>query len=129
MSIALYQQTSCNHGRPQLIGVMLEWWQEAGRDESYPRSAVSDGHVRLTLWQVDHSLEVNDFHRRRNVGLHHVALEVATEDELVNVYERVKEWPGVAIEFAPELVGTGPRKHMMFSEPGGIRMELIWSGE
>ena len=29
----------------------------------------------------------------------------------------------------PELLGSGPRKHMIFFEPGGIRLELIWSGE
>ena len=37
-------------------------WEESGRDESYPRSAVGDGSIRLTLWQVDHDLSVNDFH-------------------------------------------------------------------
>jgi catechol 2,3-dioxygenase-like lactoylglutathione lyase family enzyme len=25
-------------------------WSEFGRDDSYPRTAVSDGVVRLTLW-------------------------------------------------------------------------------
>jgi len=55
-------------------------WVESGRDESYPRTAVSDGHIRLTLWQVDRSLDVQPFNRRRNVGLHHLALEVASED-------------------------------------------------
>jgi catechol 2,3-dioxygenase-like lactoylglutathione lyase family enzyme len=57
-------------------------WEESGRDDSYPRSAVSDGNVRLTLWQVDHALAVNEFHFRQNVGLHHFALEVATQEEL-----------------------------------------------
>ena len=26
-------------------------WEESGYDASYPRTAVSDGVVRLTLWQ------------------------------------------------------------------------------
>ena len=43
--------------------------------------------------------------------------------------EKDRAWPGISIEFMPELVGQGPRKHMMFAEPGGIRLELIWSGE
>ena len=103
-------------------------WQEAGRDESYPRSAVSDGHVRLTLWQVDHSLDVQTFDRRRNIGLHHLALEVESEAELVQLHARVSAWPGIEVEFAPELVGSGPRKHMMCYEPGGIRVEFIWPG-
>jgi lactoylglutathione lyase len=103
-------------------------WQESGRDDSYPRSAVSDGNVRLTLWQVDHELAVNEFHFRQNVGLHHVAFAVASEAELNAVAEKVSSYPGVELEFMPELVGTGPRKHMIFYEAGGIRIEFIWSG-
>ena len=103
-------------------------WEESGRDGSYPRSAVSDGSIRLTLWQVDHGLEVNQFQFRQNVGLHHFALELASEKELNEVAERVKSWPGVGIEFMPELLGEGPRKHMIFFEPGGIRIEFIWPG-
>ncbi|NEQ46563.1 MAG: VOC family protein [Leptolyngbya sp. SIOISBB] len=104
-------------------------WHESGRDDSYPRTAVSDGQVRLTLWQVDHDLDVQPFHRRRNVGLHHLALSVASEIKLNELSSRIESWPGVEIEFLPELVGAGPRKHMMFTEPGGIRLELIWSGQ
>ena len=104
-------------------------WQESGRDDNYPRTAVSDGQVRLTLWQVDHNLDTQPFDRRKHIGLHHVAFTVATETQLSSVYQKVKAHPGVAIEFAPELVGNGPRKHMMCYEPGGLRIEFIWSGE
>jgi lactoylglutathione lyase len=103
-------------------------WQESGRDDSYPRSAVSDGTLRLTLWQIDHSLEVNSFQFRKNVGLHHFALEIGTEVELNMLAQNIQDYPGVTIEFMPELLGTGPRKHMMFNEPGGIRIEIIWPG-
>ena len=103
-------------------------WEESGRDESYPRSAVGDGRIRLTLWEVDHGLPVNDFQFRQNIGLHHFALEVNSEEELNEIAEKVNEYPGVQIEFMPELVGSGPRKHMIFNEPGGIRIEFIWSG-
>lgn len=103
-------------------------WEESGRDESYPRSAVSDGRIRLTLWEVDHSLPVEAFHFRKNVGLHHFALELGSEGELSEIAEKVKNYPGVEIEFMPEPVGSGPRKHMIFNEPGGIRIELIWPG-
>ena len=103
-------------------------WEESGRDDSYPRSAVSDGNIRLTLWEVDHTLDVNAFHFRQNVGLHHFALELETEAELNAIAERVQDFPGVSIEFMPELVGQGPRKHMIFNEPGGIRIEFIWPG-
>jgi lactoylglutathione lyase len=104
-------------------------WDESGRDETYPRSAVSDGNLRLTLWQVDHQLSVNAFQMRQNVGLHHLAIQVESEQQLNKLGEKVKQYSGVEIEFMPELLGPGPRKHMMFFEPGGIRLELIWSGE
>lgn len=103
-------------------------WTESGRDDSYPRTAVSDGIVRLTLWQVDHNNDVQAFHRRKNIGLHHLALTVASEKELNEVYQKLSNYPGVTIEFSPELVGNGPRQHMMCTEPGGIRIEFIWSG-
>jgi catechol 2,3-dioxygenase-like lactoylglutathione lyase family enzyme len=103
-------------------------WVESGRDDSYPRCAVSDGHVRLTLWQVDRSLDVQPFNRRRNVGLHHVALEVESEQRLNELAEVLKTRPGVIVEFPPEFLGKGPRKHMMCLEPGGIRVEFIWPG-
>lgn len=103
-------------------------WEESGRDDSYPRSAVSDGKVRLTLWQVDHKLEINSFQFRQNIGLHHFALELASEEELDAAAERIKNFPGVRIEFMPEPVASGPRKHMIFNEPGGIRIEFIWPG-
>ena len=101
---------------------------ESGRDHSYPRSAVSDGSLRLTLWQVDTTLEVEEFNRRKNIGLHHIAIEVLSEENLVAFSEKISNYPGVVVEFSPELLGEGPRKHMMFAEPGGIRLELIWQG-
>ena len=104
-------------------------WTETARDDSYPRNAVTDGQVRLTLWQVQDPDGAPAFDRRQYVGLHHLALTVPTEADLARVSHRVRDWPGTVIEFMPELLGGGPRKHMMFAEPGGIRMELIWPGE
>lgn len=101
-------------------------WQETARDESYPRNTVTDGTLRLTLWQVDTSAEITAFDRRRNVGLHHLALEVESSEKLDALAEKVSAYPGVQIEFMPELMCSGPRRHMMFAEPGGIRLELIW---
>ena len=103
-------------------------WTESGRDDSYPRTAVSDGHVRLTLWQVDHRLAIEAFNRRKNVGLHHLALEVESEARLNALAQSLSVWPGVTIEFMPEMLGEGPRKHMILLEPGGSRIELIWAG-
>ncbi len=103
-------------------------WEESGYDGSYPRTAVSDGAARLTLWQIDHSLPIEEFNRRKNIGLHHLALEVSSEAMLNEIYQKVSNYPGATIDFSPELVGSGPRKHMMCNEPGGIRIEFIWQG-
>lgn len=101
-------------------------WTLLGRDDSYPRTTVSDGHCRFTLWQVDQSRPTTDFNRRTNIGLHHVALEVATKEGLFEMAEKVRSWPGIVMEFEPEPLAGGPRMHMMFAEPGGIRVEIIW---
>ncbi|WP_209015836.1 VOC family protein [Roseibium sp. RKSG952] len=98
------------------------------RDDNYPRTTVSDGTCRLTLWQADRSKPAIPFDRKTQIGLHHLALEVGTEAELNASAARIREWPGVTIEFEPEPLAGGPRKHMMFAEPGGIRLELIWTG-
>lgn len=104
-------------------------WEETGRDPSYPRTAVSDGSVRLTLWQVDTGLDNEAFDRRKNIGLHHLALEVSTEADLDALALKLRNAGTVRIEFMPELVGAGPRRHMMCYEPGGIRVEFIWPGK
>ena len=104
-------------------------WEEIARDDSYPRSTVTDGVLRLTLWQVDQETDVAEFDRRSNIGMHHLALEVENEDVLNALAERIAAHDVAQIEFMPELMGTGPRKHMMFSEPGGIRLELLWNGK
>ena len=104
-------------------------WDELARDESYPRNAVTDGVTRLTLWQVDHANPVQAFDRRQNVGLHHLALTVESEEKLNALALAVAAYPGAQIEFVPELMGTGPRKHFIFREPGGLRLELVWAGE
>jgi hypothetical protein len=56
------------------------------------------------------------------------ALEVDSEERLNTLAQSVADWPEAKIEFMPELVGKGPRKHIMFFEPGGNRVELIWLG-
>ncbi|WP_282046506.1 VOC family protein [Roseibium album] len=103
-------------------------WTETVRDDAYPRNSITDGTLRLTLWQVDKSVSPRRFDRRLNTGLHHLALEVESEEELLRLADVVAAWPGVKVEFMPEFMGTGPRKHMMFAEPGGIRLELVWMG-
>jgi catechol 2,3-dioxygenase-like lactoylglutathione lyase family enzyme len=103
-------------------------WEESGRDDSYPRTSVSDGVSRLTLWQVASDRAPTDFDRRHNIGLHHLAIEVPSEAALASFAEKIATHPEANIEFLPEPMGAGPRKHMMFAELGGIQLELIWPG-
>ena len=103
-------------------------WTESGHDPEYPRTAVSDGTARLTLWQVDHRRDIVDFDMRSNVGLHHLALEVDSDKALEELAERLGAAPGVDLEFTPELMGDGPRRHFICREPGGLRIEFTWPG-
>jgi catechol-2,3-dioxygenase len=101
-------------------------WLQTAQDLSYPRNTVTDGSLRLTLWQAD--ANASDFDRHAQIGLHHLALSVPDHAHLMDTAELVAGWPGVTVEFMPELMGDGPRQHMMFAEPGGLRMELVWDG-
>ncbi len=102
-------------------------WDVTARDESYPRTTVTDGSLRLTLWQVQTDTPA-PFDRKIGLGLHHLALEVADEETLSSLAATLKQTSGVIIEFMPEPMGSGPRQHMMFAEPGGLRIELLWAG-
>jgi catechol 2,3-dioxygenase-like lactoylglutathione lyase family enzyme len=99
-------------------------WQIVGERSEYPAVFVSDGALLVTLWQVKDESAPIAFDRRKNIGLHHLALRAADEAALATILERVSTWPGVTVEFVPELLGTGPKRHMMIYEPGGIRIEF-----
>ncbi len=106
--------------------VSLLGWKEVRRNEEYPAIYVSDGCIMVTLWAIKEQPS-NPFNKNKNVGLHHVAFQVGDEADLNNVYMKLLK-SGVQIEFAPELLGKGPTKHMMCYEPSGIRVEFIWPG-
>ena len=99
-------------------------WTLVGERPTYPAAFVSDGHVMLTLWQVTNPDGHVEFDRKTNVGLHHLALRVGSEEALNESFARVSGWPGVVAEFAPENLGEGPKRHTMVYEPGGIRLEF-----
>ncbi|HVE06291.1 MAG TPA: VOC family protein [Paraburkholderia sp.] len=99
-------------------------WKQIGERPEYPAAFVSDGHVMLTLWEVKNQDSRVEFDRKTNVGLHHLALKVGSEEAFNEIFARVSIWPGVNIEFAPEQLGKGPKRHTMIYEPGGIRLEF-----
>ncbi len=99
-----------------------------GERPDYPAAFVSDGHTRITLWQVADPATSVAFDRRRNIGLHHLALKVPGRAALDALHARVAAWPGVVVEFAPQLSGAGPKWHAMIREPGGCRIEFAWDG-
>ncbi|MEX3937329.1 VOC family protein [Paraburkholderia phymatum] len=99
-------------------------WKQVGERPSYPAAFVSDGYVTLTLWEVTTRTHRVEFDRKTNVGLHHLALRVGSEAALDELFTRVSRWPGIVVEFAPENLGQGPKRHTMVYEPGGIRLEF-----
>lgn len=101
-------------------------WKEVRRNEEYPAIYVSDGNLMITLWAIKEEPSIG-FNKNKNVGLHHVAFHIENEDALNTLHTQLKN-NGIKIEFAPEILGQGPAKHMMCYEPSGIRVEFIWLG-
>jgi len=104
-------------------------WKKAGGYPDYPSIFVTDGEIFLTLWQTKDVENTVAFNRKNNVGLHHLALTVASEEILSELHRRFKQVPNLIIEFAPELNGKGPTIHMMIREPSGNRIEFSYTPE
>ena len=96
------------------------------RDKQYPAAFLNNGSVIITLWQVSDPKNAVQFNRKENVGLHHIAFGVPSSDDLDIIYQKLQKDKKVRIEFAPELLGSGPAKHMMVYEPSGNRVEFIY---
>ena len=64
------------------------------------------------------------FNKDNNVGLHHLALQVASLELLESLHSKLID-AGIMVEFAPEPLRGGPAQHMMCYEPGGNRLEFI----
>lgn len=99
-------------------------WTVWGGNPTYPAIFVTDNNNRVTLWQVENPPGCVKFDRRKNIGLHHLALRVGDLQTLTSLFERVQQWPGVEVEFGPQFVGKGPKMHFMVREPGGTRIEF-----
>ena len=97
-------------------------YKTIGGDPKYPSVFLSDGESMITLWQTDDN--ATSFDRRRNVGLHHLAIKVPTLEALQQAYDTVMAIDGVKSDFSPqELTGT-PLTHAMVFEPSGCRIEF-----
>ncbi len=101
-------------------------WKLAGEKPQYPAKFVTDGKLFVTLWQVTNLDSAINFDRKNNVGLHHLALSVASKENLDLLYKRFQSVEDLVIEFAPELNGQGPTIHMMIREPSGNRIEFTY---
>jgi lactoylglutathione lyase len=95
------------------------------RDTEHAAVYMKNGPVVLTLYRIVELGTEVPFDRKHNVGLHHLAFEIGSFDELDSLHARLEQVPGVIIEFAPEPLGKGPAKHMIIREPGGNRIEFI----
>lgn len=104
-------------------------YKKLGAKPDYPAAFVTDGKIMITLWQVKVADEkVVPFNRLAHIGLHHLALSVAN-DRLDPLHERLKNTANCDIEFAPQLAGNGPSRHMMVAIAGsGIRVEFRSNG-
>ena len=103
-------------------------YNKVGGVESYPSYFVSDGHVLLTLWKTDD--DARPFDRRKNVGLHHLAIRVASLEALDKAYEAVGKVEGVRLDgegaFGPVKLEGTPLTHAIVYEPSGNRIELTY---
>ena len=100
-------------------------YTQLGEVPDYPAVFLSDGVLMITLWQATDPNTANNFDRKNNIGLHHLALTVNGSGELAKLHEKLKNTVGVTIEFAPEALGQGNTQHLMCTIPGGIRVEFI----
>lgn len=100
-------------------------YRTVGGNPAYPAHFVSDGATLITLWQLDAAGTSRAFDRKLNPGLHHLAIGVSDEAALEAVYQRVRNWPGASIEFAPCPLREGSAvRHFMCAIPGGVRVEF-----
>ena len=100
-------------------------FEAVGEVADHPAVFLSDGTGMVTLWQAENGDEATRFDRRRNLGLHHLALRVEGASALDTLAGELAERDDVEIAFPPESLGGGPTRHMMCIIPGGIRLELI----
>ncbi|MBP2836670.1 VOC family protein [Dickeya parazeae] len=101
-------------------------WEEVKRRDDYPAIFVKDDALMITLWQTQTEEPVK-FDRKKNVGLHHLALRVKSKEALFQTLDVLKA-NQIEIEFEPALIREGPSMHMICYDPSGIRIEFYYPG-
>jgi len=104
-------------------------YKKVGEVPEYPAAFVSDGQIMIALFQAENPPEAVNFDRKSNIGLHHFSLILPSLEELDQLNQKLAQTEGVTVEFPPEDLHGGPTKHMMCTEPGGIRIEFIVPGK
>ena len=72
-------------------------------------------------------MDTTPFDRRKNVGLHHLAIKVSSLTALDEVYAAIQSVPGVCVDgedaFGPEKLNGTSLTHGMVFEPSGNRID------
>jgi len=106
-------------------------FNKVGGVDSYPSMFLSDGSSLLTLWQTEK--DATPFDRRKNVGLHHLAIKVSSMEALEDTYKAVLKLDGVRVDgegaFGPQTLDGTRLAHAMVYEPSGNRIELTYHKE
>jgi lactoylglutathione lyase len=106
-------------------------FKKVGGVESYPSIFLSDGSSLLTIWQTDEG--ATTFDRRKNVGLHHLAIKVPSLEALNKAFDVVSKVKGVRVDgegaFGPQSLDGMPLTHAIVFEPSGNRIELTYHEE
>ena len=100
-------------------------FKKVGEVPEYPAAFVSDGQIMIALFQTQNPQDAINFDRKNNIGLHHFSLKLQSLEDLDQLNDKLSQTEGVTVEFPPEDLHGGPTKHMMCTEPGGIRIEFI----
>lgn len=100
-------------------------FEQVGELPEYPAVFLHDGTIMITLWQAEDPDSAVPFDRRKNIGLHHLALRVSDQQSLSDLARQLGVRADTEIEFEPEALGGTGLRHMMCRIPGNIRLELV----
>ena len=100
-------------------------WSVVRDVPAYPARFVSNGEAFFTLWQTEPGSA--PFDRRKQVGLHHVAIRVTDQASLTDMHERASGFPRRGRGICAGVAGGRPAQHFMVFEPSGTRIEFIWA--